>query len=321
MKISFVGPGLLPIPPQGWGGIEHLVWDMKLALNKLGHDVQIINTVNPKEIIYEINNFKPDFVHVQYDDWILIYPYIQYPCAISTHYAYIEQPEKMGGYKQRVFDHYPSIQPNIFGLSQGINNVYQHAGVPHKNLFLTPNGLDIDAYRFTDKPKYSERSICIGKIEDRKKQFFLQRINSLWFAGNIADNRFNQDKNYLGEIPKSEIKTNLTDYGNLVLISDGEVHPRVCTEALAAGLGIVISECGIANLDLSKPFITVIPDSKINDIKYIETQIIINRDYSNSHRHDILEYARQFDWDNILEKYYFPSINKIRSDYVPSITK
>ena len=105
------------------------------------------------------------------------------------------------------------------------------------------------------------------------------------------------------------------------MISDGEVHPRVCTEALAAGLGIVISECGVANLDLSKPFITVIPDSKINDIKYIETQIIINRDYSNSHRHDILEYARQFDWDNILEQYYFPSINKIRSNYVPSITK
>ena len=133
-------------------------------------------------------------------------------------------------------------------------------------------------------------------------------------------NRFNQNKNYLGELPKSKIKTDLTEYGNLVLVSDGEVHPRVCTEALAAGLGVVISECGVANLDLSKPFITVIPDSKINDIKYIETQIIINRDYSNSHRHDILEYARQFDWDNIIEKYYIPSINEIKTQNVPSTT-
>ena len=51
MKILFVGPGLLPIPPKGWGGIEHLVWDMKLALTKLNHDVKIVNTTNPKEII------------------------------------------------------------------------------------------------------------------------------------------------------------------------------------------------------------------------------------------------------------------------------
>ena len=32
----------MPIPPEGWGGVEHLVWDMKLALNELNHDVQII---------------------------------------------------------------------------------------------------------------------------------------------------------------------------------------------------------------------------------------------------------------------------------------
>ena len=121
MKILFVGPGLLPIPPKGWGGIEHLVWDMKLALTKLNHDVKIVNTTNPKEIIYEINNYRPDFVHVQYDDWVLLCPYIQYPCAISTHFAYIEQIEKMADYKQRVFDHYPIVKPNIFALSDILN--------------------------------------------------------------------------------------------------------------------------------------------------------------------------------------------------------
>ena len=315
MKILFVGPGLLPIPPEGWGGIEHLVWDMKLALNKLNHDVKIVNTTNPKEIIFEINNYRPDFVHVQYDDWVLLYPYIQYPCAISTHFAYIEQPDKMGGYKQRVFDHYPNIKPNIFALSDGIIEAYSKVNVPKEKLFLTPNGLDNSEYRFVDKPKYPDRSICIGKIEDRKKQYFLQGVDSLWFAGNIADNRFNQNKNYLGELPKSKIKTDLTEYGNLVLVSDGEVHPRVCTEALAAGLGVVISECGIANLDLDKEFITVIPDDKINDLEYIETQIIRNRDFSIRNRHAIIEYACQFDWSNIIEKYYLPSIQKVRSHY------
>ena len=315
MKISIVGPGLLPIPPKGWGGIEHLVWDMKLALNKHGHDVQIINTTNAQEIIEKINYFRPDFVHIQYDDYVVLYPYIQYPCAISTHYAYLEQPDKMGDYKQRVFNHYPSIQPNIFGLSEGINKVYADCGIPADKLFLTPNGLDIDGYRFTDEPKHPDKSICIGKIEDRKKQYFLQSIDSLWFAGNIADNRFNKSKNYLGELSKSQIKSDLTDYGNLVLISDGEVHPRVCTEALAAGLGIVISECGIANLDLNQPFITVIPNNRINDIEYIQSKIIDNRQFSINNRSAILKYARQFDWSNIIEKYYLPAIQKVRSHY------
>ena len=78
---------------------------------------------------------------------------------------------------------------------------------------------------------------------------------------------------------------------------------------------MVISECGIANLDLDKEFITVIPDSKINDLEYIQTQTIRNRDFSIHNRHAIIDYARQFDWSNIIEKYYLPSIQKVRSNY------
>ena len=63
-------------------------------------------------------------------------------------------------------------------------------------------------------------------------------------------------------------------YGNLVLLSDGEAHPLVCMEALAAGLGVVVSEWGNANLDRLKDFITVIPESKVNDIEFVEKSIV-----------------------------------------------
>ena len=53
----------------------------------------------------------------------------------------------------------------------------------------------------------------------------------------------------------------------------------------------------------------------IHDIEYIETQIIRNRDFSINNRHAILEYAQQFDWINVIEKYYLPSIQKVRSYY------
>ena len=58
----------------------------------------------------------------------------------------------------------------------------------------------------------------------------------------------------------------LTDYGNLVLLSDGEAHPLVCMEAFCAGLGVVVCEWGKANLDVDKKFITVIPEKHINDL-------------------------------------------------------
>ena len=84
MKVAIVGPGIMPIPPTGWGAVEILIWDQKIALENLGHTVEIINTKNPAEIIQQVNACRPDFVHIQYDDFVGLVPYIQYPCAITT---------------------------------------------------------------------------------------------------------------------------------------------------------------------------------------------------------------------------------------------
>ena len=27
MNIALIGPGILPIPPNGWGAVESLIWD------------------------------------------------------------------------------------------------------------------------------------------------------------------------------------------------------------------------------------------------------------------------------------------------------
>jgi hypothetical protein len=311
MKISIIGPAL-PIPPKGWGAVESLIWDMKLALNELGHDVQIVNVGDPYQIIQMINEYRPDFVHINYDDWIALYPYIQYPCAVTTHFAYIERPEMMGGYRQRVFDQFKTIKPNVFGLSENINVIYNYlAEIPEENLYLNPNGVTLNNFKVSQNPKHSDRSIYLAKIDHRKRQYLFQDIASLWYAGNIADHRFDQNKNYLGEWQKEYLYENLTEYGNLVLLSDGEAHPLVCMEAFAAGLGVVISQWAAANLDFTKKFITIIPEDKISDIEFIEHAIKENRKYSIEHRDEILDYAKQFEWCRILEHYYLPNINKV----------
>jgi len=315
MKISIIGPAL-PIPPKGWGAVESLIWDMKLSLNKLGHDVQIVNVSDPYQIIQMINEYRPDFVHINYDDWIGLYPYIQYPCAITTHFAYIERPEMMGGYKQRVFDQFAQIKPNIFGLSDGINATYDYlVDIPKEKLHLNPNGVMMENFRFTEDPKFPNRSIYLAKINHRKRQYLFQDIDSLWYAGNIAEDKFDKNKNYLGEWEKEHLYYNLTDYGNLILLSDGEAHPLVCMEAFAAGLGVVVSEYSTANLNLDKRFISVISEENINNTDYIEEKIIENREYSTSNRQEILDYAKEFEWCKILKKYYLPNIERVINGY------
>ena len=317
MKIAIVGPGIMPIPPTGWGAVEILIWDQKLALETLGHEVRIVNTPNPIEILQQINEFRPDFVHIQYDDFIELYPYVQYPCAITSHFGYLEQPDKWDYYGQRIVPPFARIKPKVFCLSPGIAEIYASMmHIPSKKLFVTPNGVNTSKFEFADNPLHSDASIYLAKIDYRKRQFMFQGIDSLWYAGNNADQRFNTNKNYLGEWSKEQLYKTLTHYGNLVLLSDGEAHPLVCTEAFSAGLGVVVSEWAAANLDIDREFITVIAEEKIHDIGYVEELIIKNREYSINHREEIREYANEFDWVNVIKNHYLPAVDKVVGEVV-----
>ena len=258
MKITLVGPGIMPIPPTGWGAVEILVWDTKNALEDLGHEVQILNTKDYRHIINGINSFVPDFVHVHYDEFIDIIPFIQYPNAITSHFGYLERPKMFGGYIN-VANQFRDVKPNVFCLSPGIEKVYNLMfDIPKENTYVTPNGVNTNNFEFESEAKYPDRSIYLAKIDYRKRQHLFQNIDSLWYAGNLADNNFDRNKNYLGEWSKEKLYKELTNYGNLCLLSDGEAHPLVCMEAFCAGLGVVVCEWGKSNLDLEKAFITVI---------------------------------------------------------------
>ena len=161
-------------------------------------------------------------------------------------------------------------------------------------------------YTIDSEALYPNRSIVVGKIEPRKRQAYLQRLNlNIDFIGNNVDPSFDiSDTCYFGEQSKQDIMDNLTAYANMVLLSAGEAHPFVCLEAMAAGLGLVLSEQSTANLDLSQPFITVIPDDKLNDKSFLKQKIQENRKVSLGMRNEIREYClTNFDWSNIIKQY------------------
>lgn len=310
MKICIVGPGIMSIPPKGWGAVEILIWDYKQTLEKLGHEVVIVNTRDQNEIIKQCNSHNPDFVHVQYDEFYKVCDYLQCDnVAITSHFGYLDQENRYDGYYNIIMNGFVNMKKGkIFALSPSIAEKYKKFGFDESRLKVVPNGVRDDLFKFEETCKYTDRSICLAKVETRKRQYLLHDISSLHFAGNIADNRYNKN-NYLGEWSKEYLYENLTDYANLVLLSDGEAHPLVCLEAMSAGLGLVLSEWATANLDTSLPFIDVIPESKVSDKNYVESVIKSNREKSITMRNEIRQYViDNFSWENIVKNHYLPNI-------------
>jgi hypothetical protein len=77
----------------------------------------------------------------------------------------------------------------------------------------------------------------------------------------------------------------------------------VVKEALICGIGVVLSECSSANLS-KKDFITIIPNHEVNNLEFVEQEIIRNREISLSKRQEIRDYGLSlFSWSVILDRY------------------
>ena len=303
MNIALIGPGIMPIPPKGWGGVEHLIWNFSQQLKKVGDEVTIINTPDLNEVVKEANSHDFDAIHLHYAQFANVMPHLK--CEkkmITSHYPYLENPEPQYVF---LYDLLKDSQSHIVSLSDRIKDEFVRRGIDSTNVSVLPCGIDIDLYSLDDVV-YPDRSIVVGKLEPRKRQSFLQKKGlNIDFIGNNADPSFDiDDPCYFGEQSKQDIMDNLTSYANMVLLSSGEAHPFVCLEGMSAGLGLVLSEQSTANLDLSQPFITVIPDDKLEDTSYLKEKIEENREISLGMRKQIREYCRiNFDWSSIIKQY------------------
>jgi hypothetical protein len=313
MKFCLVGPGGTAIPPNGWGAVESIVWDYYENLVRLGHIVVIVNTADRGAIVAECNGCGADVVYIMYDDHIVLVPHLT--CKriyYMSHYAYITHPgfREIGGghYYNNIFKWVIQYQDRIVlnAISREVLDVYLREGYRGKwNVIGNGAREDLFVYRPTADCLCLDRSIYVGKVEFRKGQYKYQGIVGIDFAGNYHDSPFDQsNRNYLGEWNKATLYDRLTNYGNLVLLSGGEADPLVVKEALIAGLGVVVSECAAANLDRRLPFVTVIPDARLDDIEYVSEAIMANRRVSVGMREQIREYGmRGFSWGSVIDRF------------------
>jgi glycosyltransferase involved in cell wall biosynthesis len=310
MKIALIGPGIMPIPPNGWGAVEILIWDYYQELTHIGHDVSIINTPNTNEIIQRVNIGHFDFVHLHYDVFYHILDKLQCPkIAITSHYPYIDQPNKyhLDGYNNIFQGICKNSKHYIFALSIKDYDMFRNNCMYTSKLFLLLNGSNhnkIKPIEINEK-LFPNKSIYIGKVENRKKQEKYCKIPNIDFYGKCDNYLFRQLPCYKGEIPShDELMNTLKNYGNLILLSDGENGtPLVIKEAIMAGLPIVTNRYSSNDLDDTLPFIDIIPDDKKDDLQYIQNTIKENLNKQNL-KDEIRKYAvDHFSWQKLVMEY------------------
>lgn len=301
MRICFVAPGEIEIPPNGWGALETVVWNQYSQLKIKNYDVKIINDKDTNKTYEAIESFNPDLVHLHYGKHYEILPYIHRRKIITNHDGSFIQSSKFHEHIIRQF----MFDCEFFMLTSWEKQLLQEIGIPKNNIKILPNGVDFNQFTKLNKPTIN-KSICLGKIDSRKNQSKLQKLNcDIVFVGQNADPTFNpMDNNYIGQWNRQEVFTNLTNYTNLILLSNAELQPLVCLEGLSAGLGLVISEQSAQNLDTSLEFIDVIPADKLDDNEYIKHVIVKNKKLCSSiDRSKIIDYARTFNWSSIIDRY------------------
>ena len=300
MKIAQVNLGLLPIPPNGWGAVEKIIWQYKLELERLGHMVDI-------PYINEIEKGMYDIVHVHvWNHALELYrkgiPYI-YTC--HDHHVYLEGK------------HTKLYQDNLFAM-----RFAELAIVPARFLIeyfenvpvYLEHGVSINEYK-KNNGKHKNKILCVGNngvisnaTFDRKGfRYAIEASKKLnipvTVIGPTKNNKYffekypnllksNVDVKY--DLTDDELINEYTNHSILVHATSIEAgHPPLTIlEAAASGLPVITTDC---SGDLHTTTVERDIDDVVNKLQYVI-------DNYTEERNKTIQSVKQFDWKNVVAK-------------------
>lgn len=291
----------MPIPPPGWGAVEILLWDLHNELIAQGHTVHVVNVIDIDEALALIREFNADIVHLNAMAFGRILPHIECPVIFTCHNI------DKDGFIANVLP-YVTPQTTVIALNPATKSAFHM----FPRVRCVPSGMNPELFRFSPTCAMPDRSICLGSLSARKRQHLFQHLPSIDFVGHYEGGPFpsGDDRNYKGPWDRETVHNRLTEYANLVFLSELEEQGIVICEAMFCGLGIVCSEAPALNLDTSLPWITVIPEDKITDSAYLDREIARNREIAIQHREEIREHGiKRFSIRSNVEALYFSQNN------------
>jgi autotransporter strand-loop-strand O-heptosyltransferase len=189
MKIINITPGLIPIPPNGWGAVEKIIWDYHQQLVKLGirSEIKYVN-------------------EVQYDDSCIVHVHvanlanqlrennIPYIFSIHDHHAYLYGKES-GVFKENL----KAIENSVFSLSP-CKYLIPYFG--SKKLRYFSHAVNTNIFKFNNRQRHKDlKLLCVAnngyaydQSKDRKGfKLAIQAAKSLGLPLTIAGPRNNEN--------------------------------------------------------------------------------------------------------------------------------
>ncbi len=260
MKIINVTPGLIPIPPNGWGAVEKIIWETHNALLELGHDSQIL-------YLDDVKDYDVVHIHVANLANLAHERGIPYYFTMHDHHAFLYGKDSTA-YKENLqaiknakkafvpakflVDYFEGI-PEYF--SHGVNTDYFTPGEfkEHKLLCVANNGF------------------IHNQAEDRKGfGYAIEAAKQLDLPITIAGPSNN--KNYFDTFP--------SDYDKLTILYDlNEEQLKNIYKEHSVFIHASILEAGHPNLTLLEALASGLPViGTFEDNNLLKGMIAVNRD-------------------------------------------
>jgi autotransporter strand-loop-strand O-heptosyltransferase len=246
MRIVNVTPGLLPIPPNGWGAVEKIIWEYHNNFIRKGHisEIKYLNDIKPNEY---------DIIHIHVGNLANMANErgLPYYFTLHDHHAYLY------GKDSNVFKENYKAMKNAIKAFVPAKYLVDYFNLP--NVEYMPHGVNTELFINKEKPK-QHKLLCLAnngyqnnKFYDRKG--FLLAIHTarlLDLPITIAGPKSNVDflNHHNVKYDKLTVLTDLTEdeliecYNNhTIFLHPSELeagHPNLTLlEAISCGLPIV----------------------------------------------------------------------------------
>ena len=247
MRIINVTPGLLPIPPNGWGAVEKIIWEYHQNFLKLGHESEIL-------YLDQVKSDRCAVVHIHVAN-LAIEAHkrgIPYYFTCHDHHAYLY------GKDSNCFkENYNAIKNSIISFVPA-KYLVKYFDLP--NLKYFSHGVNTDFFKPTYRVVDEYKLLCVANngfihdpSEDRKGFAFAieaaKKLNlQITIAGPENNKKFFEKYNF--NYDKLNVMYNLSETDLLRLYQSHDIflHPSILEaghpnltllEAISCGLPIV----------------------------------------------------------------------------------
>lgn len=326
MKIINVTPGLLPIPPNGWGAVEKIIWETHNCLLKLGHDSRIA-------YLDEVNDYDIVHIHVANLANLAHERGIPYYFTMHDHHAYLygkdssAYKENLQAIKNAVKAFVPAKYlvsyfediPEYF--SHGVNTEYFQPGETkeHRLLCVANNGFIHDQSQ--DRKGFSY-AIEVAKRLNLPITIAGPENNKLYFKKAPLEYKNSTIVYNLSEDELRDLYKEHTIFIHASILEAG--HPNLTLlEAMASGLPVVgtfedDNELpGLIKVDRDVDQIEAAVKKLLNPIKYVRDskkakQTAIERSWMNRTKELVKKYTNSMR-DQLISSYEKTQILAIES--------